>query len=263
MKSLARVAPLLPIRSARRLKALHRAWLRIGASLRKRGDYAIDVAVDAFLAVKTFARVPVAPDMNARNIQYDPLPYRSLCALARHLPLSPGDHLLDIGCGKGRVLCFFALRRMRRCAGIEIAPDLAEEARRNARSLRGRRAPIDVTHGDAVAAEIDDASVIYLFNPFSAEVLEPVLRNIETSLRARPRPLRICYVNPVQGALLDARDWLKRADRFVVTWSGWHTCPVTIWSAAPPPGAAREPTAMIANACGRESPAGERIDHIA
>ena len=242
MKSLTRVAPLLPSPTVRNLKALHSAWLCVHSGMRKRADYAIDVAVDALLAIKTFARVPVHPDMSARNIPYDPLPYRSLRALARHLPLSPSDHLLDIGCGKGRVLCFFALRRVRRCSGIEIERELAEDARRNARSLRCRRAPIDVTHADAVDAEIGDASIIYLFNPFSAEVLEPVLGSIETSLRARPRALRICYVNPVQGALLDGRDWLRCADRFVVTWSGWHTCPVTIWSAAALPVAAREPT---------------------
>ena len=241
MKSLTR-APLFPRPAVRHLKALHSALLCVHSGMRKRADYAIDVAVDAMLAVKTFARVPTHPDMSARNIEYDPLPYRSLCALARHLKLSPDDHLLDIGCGKGRVLCFFALRRVRWCSGIEIMRGLAEDARRNARHLRGRRAPIDVTQGDAIGAEIGDATIIYLFNPFSAAVLEPVLRNIETSLQARPRKLRICYVNPVQGALLDARDWLRCADRFVVTWSGWHTCPVTIWSAAAPPGAAREPT---------------------
>lgn len=230
--------------------------------MRKRADYAIDAAVDALLAVKTFARVPVHPDMSARNIQYDPLPYRSLRALARHLELLPSDHLLDIGCGKGRVLCFFARRRVRRCSGIEIIRELAEDARRNALCLRGRRATIEVTQADAIDAEIGDASIIYLFNPFSAEVLEPVLRNIETSLRARPRALRICYVNPVQGALLDARDWLRCADRFVVTWSGWHTCPVTIWSAAAPPGAAREPTTNDRSAARSRSPAGERVGHI-
>ena len=231
MKSLARAGFVVPSPTLRYLKSLHSACLGMRARLGKHADYAIDVAIDALLGIKTFSRVPVAPDMSARNIQYDPLPYRSLLTIARHLPLAPGDHLLDIGCGKGRVLCFFALRRVRRCSGIEIEPDLAADARRNARRLRGRRAPIDITQADAIAAEIGDASVIYLFNPFSAEVMEPVLRNIEHSLRARPRPLRICYVNPVQGALLDARDWLKRADCFVVTWSGWHTCPVTIWSA--------------------------------
>ena len=231
MKSFAYVARVLPNPTLRRLKSLHDAWIAIRWRIQKRTDYAIDVTLDALLGIKTFVRVPVAPDMSARNIEYDPLPYRSLRAVARHLPLLPSDHLLDIGCGKGRVLCFFARRRVRRCSGIEIVQDLCEDARRNARSLRGRRAPIDVTHADAIDAEIGDASIIYLFNPFSAEVMQPVLRHIEHSFRVRPRALRICYVNPVHGALLDARDWLTCADRFVVTWNGWHTCPVNIWTA--------------------------------
>ena len=262
MKSLARVALIFPSPAVQRLKSLHRAWLRVRSGMRKRTDYAIDLTVDALLGIKTFGHVPAHPDMSARNIRYDPLPYRSLRAVARHLPLSQNDHLLDIGCGKGRVLCFFALRHIRRCSGIEISSDLSGAARRNARCLRRRRAPIDVTQADAMDSGIGDASIIYLFNPFSAEVMEPVLRNIEHSLRARPRPLRICYINPVQGALLDARDWLELADRFVVTWSGWHTCPVTIWSATTPSGATRADPHRDRTLARSRSPAGERVDHI-
>jgi len=265
MSSLAAVTRVFRLMVPR--KRVRHAWIETRWRIRKRTDYAIDGTVDAILGVKTFSRVPLAPDLSARNIEYDPLPYRSLRAIARHLPLSPGDHLLDLGCGKGRVLCFFALRRVRRCSGVEISPQLAEEARRNAQFLRARRAPIKVTLGDAIEAQIEDASIIYLFNPFSAEVMAPVLRNIENSLRAHPRPLRICYANPAQGTLLDSCDWLTRTDRFLVTWNGWHTCPVNIWSAgsqpaenAPTLGPARLRLRRGGSACLKESrAAAERL----
>lgn len=214
-----------------RLEFLRRTFLRAGPAVRRRADYGIDLIVDAILRIKTFVPVPRHPDMMARNIQYDPLPYRSLREIARHLPTSRGDHLLDLGCGKGRVLCFFALYGLKKCSGIEISPVLTDEARMNARRLRGRHSAIDITQGDAIDADIGDASIIYMFNPFSGEVVEPVLRRIESSLRARPRELRICYVNPVHAPLLDSRAWLACTDFFVVTWSGSHTCEAKIWSA--------------------------------
>lgn len=232
MMPLARIAHAVPSRTVQRqLKSLHSECLGLRSRIRKQADYAIDRIVDAFLGIKTFTPVPDHPDMTARNIQYDPLPYRSLCGIARHLSMSRDDTLLDLGCGKGRVLCFFAMRRLSKCSGIEISPSLADGARRNAQRLRGRHAAIGVTQGDAMNADMGDASIIYMFNPFSGEVMEPVLRSIDRSLRAQPRALRICYVNPVQSALLDSRAWLTCTDRFSVTWSGWHTCPVAIWSA--------------------------------
>jgi SAM-dependent methyltransferase len=236
MKLLKRIALAVPSRTLQRhLKSLHREFLAAGSWMLKHTDYAIDLIVDPVLRIRTFVRVPVDPDLMARNIEYDPLPYRSLCVIARHLPTSRGDHLLDLGCGKGRVLCFFALRRLDKCSGIEISAGLADEARINAQRLRGDHAPIEITQGDAVDSDIGNASIIYMFNPFSGEVMAPVLRRIETSLRARPRGLRICYANPAQAALLESCAWLTCTDAFAVTWSGWRSCPVKIWSASSDP----------------------------
>jgi SAM-dependent methyltransferase len=233
MTALRRVAYAVPSATMQRhLKSLHRAFLGFASRIRKRTDYTIDVIVDAIFGIRTFVRVPVHPDMMARNVEYDPLPYRSLCSIGRHLPTSRDDNLLDLGCGKGRVLCFFALRRLGKCSGIEISPALADEARINAQRLRGRHSLIEVIEGDAIDADIGGASIIYMFHPFSNVVMEPVLRSVEASLRAQPRALRICYANPVQAGLLDSCAWLTCTDSFVVTWSGWHTCPVKIWSAA-------------------------------
>jgi SAM-dependent methyltransferase len=216
----------------RHLKALHRVVLQFGSTVRKLADYGIDLATDAILGISTFSPVPADPAAAAlaRNIRYDPLPYRSLYGIARRLRVSRSDSLLDLGCGKGRVLCFFALRGLRKCSGIEISPELADQALINARRLRLRRSPIEITEGDAVDVDVGEASIIYLFNPFSAEVMAPVLRRIEASMSVRPRRLRICYVNPAQSRLLDACAWLARTDEFVVTWSGWHSCPVKVWS---------------------------------
>lgn len=206
-------------------------------------DEAIDISADAVLGIKTFVPAPgEPPDPTARNARYEPLPYRSLQTIARRLRLSSRDALLDIGCGKGRVLCLFATYGVRKCRGIELSRDLALDAQENAAGLRWQRAPIEIAQADAVDADISCASVIFMYNPFSAEVMRPVLARIRDSLHATPRPLRICYANPVEAALLDECSWLVRTDEFRVFYKGWPCAPVTVWTARGQP-SDREPSA--------------------
>lgn len=218
------------------LAGAKRLLIRLGASGRRHADYALDIALDAILGIRTFVPVPPEPpDPTMRNGRYEPLPYRALCTIVRHLHPSSQDVLLDLGCGKGRVLCLFAIWGVATCRGVDISQELVFEARRNADHLRWRRAPLEIANADAADAGIglDDASIVFLYNPFSAEVMRPVLAHIRDSLSAAPRPLRICYANPVEAALLDECGWLVRSDEFLVTHNGWHAAPVRIWTARP------------------------------
>lgn len=211
-----------------------RLWIRLAASGRRHLDYAIDIAVDAALGVKTFVPVPAEPiDTTARNGRYESLPYRSLRVIRRHLRPSRRDVVLDIGCGKGRVLCLFALHCAGRCAGIEVSSELAAEATVNAGRLRYPHSPIEVTNVDAAEAAIGDASIVFMYNPFSAPVMRTVLAHVGDSLRRAPRELRICYANPVEAAVLDECPWLVCTDEFMVMHNGWRAAPVKIWTARP------------------------------
>lgn len=213
------------------LAGARRLLIRLGGTGRRYFDYAVDLACDAALGIDTFIPVPQEPiDSTARNGRYEPLPYRAMRTIARHLDASPRDVLLDFGCGKGRAVCLFA-RRVRRCIGIEISRDLAADAQRNAQRMRWRRAAVHIITRDAVDADIGDASIIFLYNPFSAEVMRPVVARIRQSLVAAPRELKICYANPVEAAVFDASPWLIRQDEFLVTHNGWHAAPVKIWRA--------------------------------
>lgn len=113
----------------------------------------------------------------------------------------PGDVLVDIGCGRGRVLSTW-LRSFpgHAVVGIELDPRLAAgTAKRFARHHRCR-----VIAGDAVDALPDDGTLLFMFNPFDRET---VLR-LRDVLEARPRsepPLRILYSNPRHADLFDDR----------------------------------------------------------
>jgi SAM-dependent methyltransferase len=72
--------------------------------------------------------------------------------------LAPGERFVDLGCGDGRVLAA-AARRGARVRGIEVDPELVEQARR-----RLARAGVDgeVVEGDIFEADLD-ADVIFTY----------------------------------------------------------------------------------------------------
>lgn len=103
----------------------------------------------------------------------------------------PGDVLVDVGCGRGRVLAYWerAFPEMRRI-GIELDPEMATAA---ARRFAG---PLcQVISDDAVSAVPDDATFIFMFNPFGANEVEALRQRLEGRVPQQP-PLRVVYSNP-------------------------------------------------------------------
>ena len=81
--------------------------------------------------------------------------------------LGPDDHLVDLGCGEGRILRAAATTIGCRVSGVEA------DARLVARAEQVVRAEIDagtakVAHGDAATFELGDATVVFLFIPSTA-----------------------------------------------------------------------------------------------
>ena len=123
--------------------------------------------------------------------------------------VGPEDVFVDLGCGKGRVLCFVAGRRkLKKVLGVEIVPELAQIARRKVANSR-LLTPVEVIEGDAAKADLNEGTVFYLFNPFGEKTLRKVLSNIETSLSSNPRGIRILYYNPRCADVLDNTPWLQ------------------------------------------------------
>lgn len=79
-----------------------------------------------------------------------PTPYFILENLFSELDFSEESHLLDVGCGTGRVLSFFIQSKLSgHATGIELDPDIAEYARnwtRRAARSRLSTCPITAKH---------------------------------------------------------------------------------------------------------------------
>ncbi len=135
---------------------------------------------------------------------YMPVSYDLLKEIFNHLPPSPRNHFLDIGCGKGRAVCVAANNNFKKITGIDFSQKLCAAATLNTiATKRGIPEPIfEIIHTDAVSYPIPpDVDCIFLFNPFNAIILEPVIENILKSIALNKRKIHIVYVNPLHKDL--------------------------------------------------------------
>ena len=108
---------------------------------------------------------------------------------------------IDIGSGKGRALLLAAEYPFRRVVGVELLPELHGVAEENIRKVANERrgcVAIQAICGDATEFVFPaEPLVIFLFNPLPVPALEKLAGNLDTALRAKPRPVLVIYANPV------------------------------------------------------------------
>ena len=89
---------------------------------------------------------------------------------------------LDIGCGKGRVVMLATNTPFRSITGVELSPELTSIAHANlALWNKTPHSCTDVTvlNADALTLPFPDApALIYLFNPFDQNVMQPLLERL-------------------------------------------------------------------------------------
>ena len=139
--------------------------------------------------------------------------------ILRSLPIR--DHsqytFVDLGSGKGRVLFLAAEYGFKKVVGVEFALELHESALQNIGGYRSRQQQcrrIESVNLDAADYEFPrDNLVVYLFNPFSATVMERVLSNLATSIQEHPRHVILVIVWPELASLADRMPWLELHSR--------------------------------------------------
>jgi predicted RNA methylase len=121
---------------------------------------------------------------------------------------------VDLGCGKGRAVLLASEFGFRETIGVELNPSLAEIARANAdRWLADGKAQCPVRIDQADAAEFlwpATPCVVFLFNPFGAEVMRSVVHSLSEAFRDSPDDLEVLYYKPEQGRTFE--------EKFVTVW---------------------------------------------
>ncbi len=153
-------------------------------------------------AITPLERLTIPSENKQHGARYQPtrvLPLRKLFSVLR--AMRPEDSVLvDIGCGKGRVLLLAAQHGFQEVRGLEFARDLCEIAHRNWTAFQaatGTRTTCRIIQADVTEYVIQpDETVFFLFNPFDEVVLSKVLANLAASLHKAPRRILLVFCFP-------------------------------------------------------------------
>lgn len=192
--------------------------------------------IDRTLGIETSRKVRVRPMpgdgalvRNARD--YEPTDPELFEQMMSEVRLSPEQlSFIDLGAGKGRVLCLAAQFQFKQVIGVELFSPLVEQAQKNLRALPSSW--VRASHLSCVKADAGKfrfpvgPKVVYMFNPFRTQVLQQVLNNLrvryEDEVKQKIVPIYILYLEPVFEELLDTQPWLERRARSR-SWSVWAT----------------------------------------
>lgn len=148
------------------------------ASIASKADLlAADAARDIALCGRSLGEAaPVHPDLASAGVhEPTPTPYFVLEELLGKLGLTANDHLLDVGCGTGRVLAYAASQLPCRATGVELDTRFANIASSWAASFP----QLDVIAGSVLDISLAPYTCFYLFNPFDTAVLTRFLNKAE------------------------------------------------------------------------------------
>ena len=172
------------------------------------------------------------------GVHYTPLPYHIISRILTRLELERSDIFVDIGCGKGRVVCCACRLPVRRVVGIEVNQDLLKQADSNVAHMRGPKASFEPIPLPAEAYDYPDATAIYLYNPFDRPIMDQVFQKLTQSYLRNPRRIRVAYANCVHEEPLRQTGWLKKQDEWPAREFPGFGCPISFWGTANIPASA-------------------------
>ncbi|HLR63555.1 MAG TPA: methyltransferase, partial [Lentibacillus sp.] len=150
---------------------------------------------DKLLNIKTRGTQRGYPDSTHHN-PYQPTSYNALEELFQNYHLKSSDHVVDFGCGKGRLNFFIYYFYSAAVTGVEMNRNLYDEAVRNRnRYLYQTKEKTDKIHFQYCLAQNYEISPsenrFYFFNPFSIEIFTKVIHNILRSAEQHKRDIEL------------------------------------------------------------------------
>lgn len=152
----------------------------------------------------SFSAYILAADDPQQNAGYEPIREDRFHRFIQALGIEDyaSFTFVDLGSGKGRALLLASAYPFRRIVGVEFSPALHQVAERNLRTFQNparKCREISALCLDARAYEFPPGDLlIYLYHPFGAAILGPILANLERALRQAP-PRRV-YAIYARGA---------------------------------------------------------------
>jgi SAM-dependent methyltransferase len=138
-----------------------------------------------------------------KDVIWVPTPDDVVQRMLDMVELRPGERVVDLGSGDGKI-AIAAARRGARARGIEYNPDMVALSRRNARAAGVQ---VDFEQGDIFKADFRDADVVTLYLlPTLNERLRPILLDMKPGTRVTSHQFRMGDWEPDRTDQLAGRD---------------------------------------------------------
>lgn len=131
--------------------------------------------------VVAFAAAPVMADEDAVSVPFITTPEAVVQRMLELAQTGPGDLVVDLGSGDGRIVIAAAQKFGARGLGIEMDPRLVEKSRKNAERA-GVADRVSFVQGDVLAADFSAASVVTLY------LLPGLINRLQPRLLERLQP---------------------------------------------------------------------------
>ncbi|MCL2058315.1 MAG: methyltransferase [Oscillospiraceae bacterium] len=168
-------------------------------------DTLIETFYDAYLNISTYREPSDDIKENEHDNIYEATSYFFLERLFQIFPFAEDDHLVDFGCGKGRVLFMAAKHSCPRVTGYENNQQRYQVLQKNVAQYQqehGSDTVFNVRRIDAQSADIDDsANKFFFFEPFHLSIYKKVTQNIIKSLEHKPREATIMLYLPHESTI--------------------------------------------------------------
>ena len=202
------------------VRKLGQAGVRLAA-------YGGELVVDRRYGIRTAGFVRNEAALRALGRHSDANYYQAITLRAFREVLAAADvdprvtSFVDLGAGRGRAMVLAAEHGFPRVLGVELDPELAEQARANATAWQARRrrrglAPVVLEVETADAAQVrlpPDPLLVFVYNSFGETTLRDVLATVVASHAENPRRMTICYLNPVHADVLARHESLVTTAR--------------------------------------------------
>ncbi|MBD8070898.1 SAM-dependent methyltransferase [Bacillus sp. PS06] len=133
--------------------------------------------------------------------RYEPTPYSALEHLFNQYEMKSGDHVVDFGCGKGRLNFFINYMFRASVVGIELNETYYLDAIQNRKNYLKRYGKnydkIEFLCCPAEEYEISDFdNRFYFFNPFSVQIFMKIINHILRSFEKEMREIELVLYYP-------------------------------------------------------------------
>lgn len=163
--------------------------------------------IKMFFILALLAIVP-ATAWSQEPIPFVPSPMYVVERMLLLAEVKKNDLLYDLGCGDGRIVIQAAKKYGARGVGVDMNPELVEQARRNA-AQEGVSHLVEFRAGDGLQVDISEATVVtlYMFKWFN-NAMRPKLQKLKLGSRVVAHdfdiddwaPTKIEYLDPSEDA---------------------------------------------------------------